>query len=361
MIPLVDLKAQYKNIKDDVDTAMARVLENTSFILGPEVKALEAEFAEYCEAKHCIGVSSGTDAIHLVLRAAGVAPGDEVITSPLTFIATAEAISMAGARPVFADIDPRTFNTDPAAIERAITPRTKALLPVFLYGQPADMDAINDIGRRHNLRVIEDAAQAHGARYKGRRAGTIGEAACFSFYPGKNLGAYGDAGAVVTNDDEIAATVRMLRDHGRRDKYEHLVVGFGNRLDGLQGAILRAKLPHLEEWNRSRAALAARYTKELGDSVIVPFVPEWAEPSWHLYVIRVKDRDAVQKRLAAAGVSSGVHYPIPLHLQPAYAHLGYEKGAFPNAEAAADEVLSLPIYPELDPELIPKIAHAVRG
>lgn len=347
-IPLVDLKAQYESIRADVDAAIARVLASTAFIMGPEVAAFDQAFASFCGVQHAIGVSSGTDALHLALRAAGVGHGHEVITTPFTFIATAEAISMCGATPVFADIHPLTCNLDPNQVERRITSRTKAIVPVHLYGQPADMTPIVEIAARRGLRVIEDAAQAHGARYKGQPVGSLGDAACFSFYPGKNLGACGDAGAVVTRDAEIADRVRRLRDHGREEKYTHREVGFGNRLDAIQAAILSAKLPHLPRWNRLRAERAARYTALLSPRLAgLPFVPDWAEPVWHLYVIRVGDRPRVQHMLREAEIASGVHYPLPLHMQPAYQHLGYAADEFPNAMKAASEVLSLPLYPEL--------------
>jgi dTDP-4-amino-4,6-dideoxygalactose transaminase len=359
-IPLVDLKAQYTAIRDEIDAAIARVLQNTSFILGPEVKAFEAAFAKFSGARHAIGVSSGTDALHLALRACGVEPGDDVITTPFTFIATAEAITMCGARPVFCEIDSRTGNLDPAALEEAITPRTRAIVPVHLYGQPADMDPILAIAATRGLRVVEDAAQAHGARYKGRPVGTLADAACFSFYPGKNLGAFGDAGAVTTESAEIAERIRMLRDHGRRDKYEHLIEGFGNRLDALQAAVLAAKLPYLPDWNRRRATLAHAYTSALaGLGLTVPHVPEWAGPVWHLYVVRMNNREAARTALAASGISAGVHYPIPLHLQQAYARLGYRKGQFPAAERAADSVLSLPLYPEMPAEAVDAVASVL--
>lgn len=347
-IPLVDLKAQYASIKTDVDEAITRVVKNAVFIQGPEVKAFEQEFAEFCESRFSIGISSGTDALHLTLRACGIGLGDEVITTPFTFIATAEAISMCGARPVFCDIDAKTFNIDPSQIEERITPNTKAIVPVHLYGQPADMDPIIEIARRHHLRVIEDAAQAHGAQYKNRPVGTLADAACFSFYPGKNLGAYGDAGAVVTNDDLIAGKVRLLRDHGRQEKYEHLIIGYGNRLDELQAAVLRAKLPHLSGWNDRRREIASQYTESLAKSqVVLPYLPEWANPVWHQYVVRIKNRQQIQEAFKQAGVATGVHYPIPLHLQPAYREFGYNVGDFPHTETAAKEVLSLPVYPEL--------------
>jgi dTDP-4-amino-4,6-dideoxygalactose transaminase len=361
-IPLVDLRAQYDAIRGEIDEAIARVLASAEFIMGPEVAAFDQAFASFCEVEHAVGVSSGTDALHLALRACGVTEGDEVITTPFTFIATAEAISMCGARPVFADIDARTCNLDPAQVERRITRRTRAIVPVHLYGQPADMTPILDIAARHGLRVIEDAAQAHGARYKGARVGTLGDAGCFSFYPGKNLGAYGDAGAVVTRDATIAARVRRLRDHGRQDKYEHLEVGFGNRLDGLQAAILSAKLPHLASWNQGRAKLARRYTQLLsGRGPAVPFVPDWAEPVWHLYVIRVGERASAQNTLRESGIATGVHYPLPLHVQPAYRHLGYRPDEFPEAIRAAGEVLSLPIYPELSEAGVERVAEALLG
>ena len=361
-IPLVDLGRQYESIREDIDAAVARVIKSAVFIQGPEVGAFEREFAAFVGARHAVGVGSGTDALHLALRACGVRPGDEVVTTAMSFFATPEAIRMCGATPVFVDIDPATCNLDVAAVEAQCTSRTRAIVPVHLYGQPADMDPLLDIARHLKIAVVEDAAQAHGARYCGRPVGTIGRAACFSFYPGKNLGAYGDAGAVVTDDDAVADQVRLLRDHGRRSKYEHLVQGFGARLDALQAAVLRAKLPHLEGWNARRRALAARYTQELTRAGIdAPHVPEWAVPVWHLLVVRVKNRAAVQKRLADAGVSTGVHYPIPLHLQPALAHLGLGAGSYPEAERAAGEVLSLPMFAELDEREIPRIVSLLGG
>lgn len=361
-IPLVDLKAQYAAIQSDIDAALQRVISNTGFILGPEVERFEAAFAAYCETQHAIGVASGTAALQLALRACGVGSGDEVITTPYTFVATAETIVHAGARPVFTDIDPVTYNLDPDRIEAAISPRTRAIVPVHLYGSPADMDRLLDIARGHDLYVIEDAAQAHGARYKGRRAGTFGTAACFSFYPGKNLGAFGDGGMVVTNDPGIAARVRMLRDHGRRAKYTHEVLGYGERLDALQAAVLDVKLRHLDDWNNQRRQVAQQYRDLLaGTGVGLPDVPPGTEPVYHLFVIRVAERDRVLSEVRAQGIGAGVHYPIPLHLQPAFRHLGYRPGSFPHAERAAQEVLSLPIYPEITPTQLQEVVAALKG
>ncbi len=361
-IPLVDLKAQYASIKPEIDAAIQRVIDNTSFILGKEVSGFEKDFAAFSHAQFCVGIDSGTAALHLALLLCDVKPGDEVITTTHTFIATAEVISVIGAKPVFVDIDPRTYNIDPHQIERAITPRTKAIIPVHLYGQPAEMDPILDIARQHNLRVIEDAAQAHGAEYRGRRAGTMGDIACFSFYPGKNLGAYGDAGAIVTNHADLAERARVLRDHGRRSKYEHQIVGYGYRLDALQAAILGAKLPHLEAWNARRRALADYYTELLTNlDVVTPFVPPHITPIYHIYCIRHKNRDGLLKHLKAQGIEAGIHYPIPLHLQPVYQNLGYKVGDFPQAEKAASEILSLPIYPELTDAQVNQVVDVVKA
>ncbi|MBI2304192.1 MAG: DegT/DnrJ/EryC1/StrS family aminotransferase [Chloroflexi bacterium] len=362
LIPLVDLRAQYQSIKDEVDEAMQRVIQEGDFIMGPELDHLEEEFASFCSVRHAIGVGSGTAALHLALLACGVGPGDEVVTTPHTFIATAEAVTHCGARPVFVDIDPLTYNIDPRRLEEAITSRTRAILPVHLYGQPADMDPILHIARRRGLRVIEDAAQAHGAEYKGRRVGGLGDAGCFSFYPAKNLGAFGDAGMVTTNDPEVAHQVRLLRNHGRVSKYEHLVEGFGHRLDNLQAAVLRVKLRRLFQWNQRRRAIAQRYNQLFpGSGVATPHEPDYARSVYHLYVIRVKDREGLQGRLRARGIETGVHYPIPLHLQPAYRHLNHEKGSFPQAEGAAEEVVSLPMYPEMTEEYIQRVAAEVRA
>ncbi|MBI4786371.1 MAG: DegT/DnrJ/EryC1/StrS family aminotransferase [Chloroflexi bacterium] len=360
-IPLVDLKAQYAGIQPEIDAAIQRVVNNTAFILGKEVAEFEKNFAAFCRVPHCVGTDSGTAALHLALLVLGVKPGDEVITTTHTFIATSEVISLIGAKPVFVDIDPRTYNLDPNLIERAITPRTRAIIPVHLYGQPAEMDPILEIARRHDLRVIEDAAQAHGAEYRGRRAGTMGDIACFSFYPGKNLGAYGDAGALVTNDAALADHARMLRDHGRSEKYAHKLVGYGYRLDALQAAILGAKLPHLDAWNARRRAIAECYDELLTNSdVITPYVPPHVTPVYHIYCIRHKNRDALQKQLKAHGIDTGIHYPIPLHLQPVYQNLGYKIGDFPHTEQAASEILSLPMYPELTDEQVRQIVDAIK-
>ncbi len=360
MIPFVDLKAQYHGIKQEIDAAIGSVLESSQFILGREVAAFEEEFAAYCRAPYAIGVNSGTSALHLAMLAAGIGPGDEVVTTPFTFVATVAAIGYTGARAVFADIDPATFTINPGLIEAAITPRTKAIVPVHLYGHPAPMDPILEIARRHNLLVIEDAAQAHGAEYKGRRAGSMGHLACFSFYPGKNLGAYGEGGAVVTGNPEFTRTVRMLRDWGAEKKYQHVLKGYNYRLEGIQGAILRVKLRHLEAWTEARRAHAAAYTRLLaGSGVCTPTEMPWARHVWHVYAVRCPDRASLQARLDARGVQSGIHYPIPVHLLPAYADLNYKPGDFPAAEKAASEVLSLPIFPELTGAQISTVCSAI--
>ena len=361
MIPLVDLKAQYDSIRDEIDEAIQRVLDNTSFIGGSEVTSFEEAFADYCGAKFAIGVSSGTEALRLALIACGVGEGDEVITSPSTFIATVEAIAGVGAKPVFVDVAEETNNIDPALVEAAITPRTRAIIPVHLYGYPVDMDPILDIARKHGLKVVEDAAQAHGAEYKGTRIGGFGDVACFSFYPGKNLGAYGDAGGVVTNDEAIAEEVHLLRDHGRSDKYEHRVLGFNSRLDSLQAAILKVKLAHMDKWTQQRRAAAAIYGELLQDSVVrLPVEQPGFKPVYHLYVVRTPRRDEIAAELKAAGVASGVHYPIPLHLQPALQHMGHSEGDFPNCEQNSRECLSLPMYPELTEEQAQFVAQQVK-
>jgi dTDP-4-amino-4,6-dideoxygalactose transaminase len=360
-IPLVDLRAQYERIKPEIDAALRRVIEQTAFILGPEVAAFEAAFAHYVGAAGAVGVASGSAALHLALRACGVGAGDEVITTAHTFIATAEAISHTGARPVFVDIDPRTYAIDPNQVERAVTPRTKVILPVHLYGHPADMDALRAIAARHALRLVEDAAQAHGARYRQACCGTLGDLACFSFYPGKNLGAFGDAGAVTGMDETLLQRVRLLRDHGRTSKYEHQEIGFGERLDALQAAVLHAKLPHLEAWTDARRAHARHYTRLLADAnVTTPYEAPSVRHVYHLYVIRTARRDALCAHLQSRGIGAGVHYPVPVHRQPAYLQQGYGHLSLPVTEQAAREVLSLPLYPELDAEQIDAVAHAVR-
>ncbi|HME35187.1 MAG TPA: DegT/DnrJ/EryC1/StrS family aminotransferase [Candidatus Sulfotelmatobacter sp.] len=360
-VPYLDLKAQYQSIKPEIDAAIARVLDSCQFVLGPEVAGFEEEFAAYCGTDECIALNSGTSALHLALLAAGIGPGDEVITVPFTFVASVAAITYTGARPVLVDIDPRSFTIDPSAIDAAITPHTKAILPVHLYGQPADMDPIMEVARRHGLVVIEDAAQAHGAKYKGRPVGSIGDIACFSFYPGKNLGAYGEGGAVTTNNPEHARTIRMLRDWGQDRKYHHVLRGFNYRMEGFQGAILRAKLRHLERWTEARRAVVQQYDELLADSgVETPAEMPWARHVYHVYTLRTEDRDGLQASLQAEGIQTGIHYPVPVHLQPAYADLGYGRGTFPRSEAAAEQVLSLPLYPELSSQAVAEVAGAVK-
>jgi dTDP-4-amino-4,6-dideoxygalactose transaminase len=356
-IPFVDLKAQYRAIRREIDAAMARVIERTDFILGEDVQLFEQEFAAYCRADHCIGVASGTEALHLALRACGIGAGDEVITCAHTFIATALAISQCGAKPVLVDCDPEFYTIDVAKIETAITSRTRAILPVHLYGQPADMDPIRELARTHRLAVIEDACQAHGAEYKGHRCGTLGDIAAFSFYPGKNLGAYGDGGAVVTNRQDLAERVTLLRNYGQRVKYEHLLQGYNSRLDTLQAAILRAKLRHLDAWNDARRRAAARYDALLANSpVATPKVAAYTKHVFHLYVVRTDGRARLQSAFDANGIAHGIHYPIPVHLQPAFGELGLGPGSFPVAERIAGEILSLPMFPEIRPEQIERVA-----
>ncbi|MCC6613235.1 MAG: DegT/DnrJ/EryC1/StrS family aminotransferase [Anaerolineae bacterium] len=362
-IPLVDLKAQYQAIKPDIDAAVARVIANTAFIGGKEVSNFEAAFAEFQRTKRCVGVASGTGALFLALKGLGIGPGDEVISTTHTFIATVEPIETVGATPVLVDIDPVSYNIDPNEVEAKITPRTKAIMPVHLYGQIANMDAIMDVARRHNLRVIEDAAQAHGAELHGQRAGAWGDIACFSFYPGKNLGAYGDGGAVCTNDDVLADKIAKLRDHGRTSKYSHDEIGYGERLDGIQAAILGAKLPHLDGWNDARRQHARFYDEALADApgIHTPVAAADSRHIYHIYCIRVDgDRDGILKQLQARGVGAGIHYPIPMHLQPALSHLGHSQGDFPQAESAADSIISLPMYPELTGAQLEEIVVTLR-
>jgi dTDP-4-amino-4,6-dideoxygalactose transaminase len=348
LVPFLDLKAQYLSIKPEVDAAIQGILNTCQFTLGNEVAAFEQEFASYCGSAHGIGVNSGTSALHLALLAADIGPSDEVITVSFTFVATVAAIYYTGAKAVLVDIDPRTYTIDTKAIEAAITPRTKAILPVHLYGQPADMDPILEIAKKHGLVVIEDAAQAHGAEYKGRRVGGLGDLGCFSFYPGKNLGAYGEGGMVVTANSEFARKVRMLRDWGGEKKYQHLLKGYNMRLEGLQGAVLRVKLRHLDAWTEARRAAAVRYGELLaGGGVPTPEALPHVRHVYHIYATRSANREKWQAALHARGIATGIHYPTPVHLLPAYADLGYKARAFPHSEKAADEVLSLPMYPEL--------------
>ena len=347
-VPFLDLHAACAELRPEIDAAIARVLDSGWYILGPEVEAFEAEFAGYCQADHAIGLANGLDALHLALRAMDVGPGDEVIVPSNTYIATWLAVSQCGAVPVPVEPDPATHNIDPARIEAAITPRTKVILPVHLYGQPVDLDTILAIARKHGLRVLEDGAQAHGARYKGRRIGGHGDAVAWSFYPGKNLGALGDGGAVTTNDAQIADRLRVLRNYGSRVKYVNEVAGYNSRLDPLQAAVLRVKLAHLDDWNARRTALAQVYLDGLRDTgLVLPHVPDWAQPAWHLFVVRHRQRDDLQRALSEAGIGSLIHYPIPPHKQQAYAEAGYPADAFPLANRLAEEVLSLPMGPQM--------------
>ena len=348
-VPFLDLKSGYTELQPEIDAAMKRVLKSGQYILGEEVQKFEQEYASYCNAKHCVGVANGLDALHLALLALGVGAGDEVIVPSNTYIATWLAVSQCGAIPVPVEPDAATYNIDPARIEAAITTRTKAILPVHLYGQPADMDPVLAIARKHGLKVMEDGAQAHGARYKGKRIGAHGDVVAWSFYPGKNFGAYGDGGAVTTDDAEIAERIRVLRNYGSRVKYVNEVRGYNSRLDPIQAAILRVKLGVLDTWNARRAAIACRYQTELKTSgLIPPHVPEWAEPVWHLYVVQHPQRDAMQYKLSEAGIGTLIHYPIPPHLQQAYSTAGFAAGQFPIAEKVANQCLSLPIGPHLD-------------
>ena len=359
-VPYLDLKAQYRSIKPEIDEAVARVLDSCQFVLGPEVAEFEKDFASYCGTSECIALNSGTSALHLALLAAGVGPGDEVITVPFTFVASVATILYAGAKPVLVDIEPRTFNMNPDALQAAISPRTKAIVPVHLYGHPADMDPILEVARKHNLVVIEDAAQAHGATYKGRSAGSVGDIACFSFYPTKNLGAYGEGGAVTTSNPEYARTIRMLRDWGQDRKYHHLLHGYNYRMEGFQGAILRVKLRHLERWIERRRAIVKTYNEQLaGLDVVRPAEMPWARHVYHLYTLRSDNRDALQADLLNEGIQTGVHYTTPAHLQPAYAHLGYGPNSFPESKKAAREVLSLPLYPELTESQVQTVLDAL--
>ena len=360
-IPYFDLPAQLRGIRQEIDAALARTIDHCSFCLGPDVAQFEKDFAAYVGAPHCVGCNSGTSALHLAMRLLGVGPGDEVITSPFTFVATSWAISYVGAKPVYVDIDDATFNLDPQRVERAITSRTAAILPVHLYGHPADLDPLLDICRQHDLPLVEDAAQAHGAKYKGKAVGTFGRISCFSFYPGKNLGACGEGGALVTDNAAFAARARALREHGSTQRYHHDEIGFNYRMEGFQGAVLGVKLKHLEKWTNERRRVARRYHELLADTPLqLPREAAWAESAWHLYVVRHPQRDQLKQHLEANQVGCALHYPLPLHLQKCYADLGFKAGDFPVAEKAARECLSLPIYPEMTGARIQRVATVIK-
>ena len=360
-IPYLDLPAQLRPLRKELDAVIARTLDNCSFCLGPDTAQFEKDFARFCGAQQCVGFNSGTSALHVAMLLLGVGPGDEVITTPTTFVATSWAISYVGAKPVYVDIDDATFNLDPGQIEKAITPRTKAIMPVHLYGHPFDLDPILEICRKHNLPLVEDAAQAHGAKYKGKIIGTFGDISCFSFYPGKNLGACGEGGALVTNNAAFAARARSLREHGSSVRYYHDEVGFNYRMEGIQGAVLGVKLKHLDEWTRQRRAVAHRYQELLADTPLqLPREASWAESAWHLFVVRHPRRDELKKFLEENKVGCALHYPLPLHLQKCYATLGYKPGDFPVAEKAARECLSLPIYPELTDAQLQRVTAVIK-
>ena len=360
-VPLVDLKAQHQVIAREVQDEIEAVLSSMQLVLGPNLARLEEEFARYCGVAHAVGVGSGTEALYLALRALGIGPGDEVVTVPFTFIATVEAIALCGARPIFVDVDPRTCTMDPGLLPAAITPRTRAIVPVHLYGLPADMECVMAVARRYGLAVVEDACQAHGAESLGRRAGSLGHMAAFSFYCSKNLGAYGDGGMVVTDDPALAQRVRLLRNHGQQERYRHEVLGTTSRLDELQAAVLRVKLRYLDEWNEARRARAQDYRRRLAGipGLVLPCEPDHARHVYHLFVVRHPGRDALQRHLAARGIATGVHYPLPAHLQPACAHLGYREGDFPVSERLAREVLSLPMFPHLTTEQVEYVSMAI--
>jgi dTDP-4-amino-4,6-dideoxygalactose transaminase len=358
-VEFVDLLRQYRNLKPEMDEAILRAIGRGDFILGEDTREFEKEFASFNQAGFCIGVGDGTDALHLALRGLGVGPGDEVIVPANTYIASALAITCAGATPVFVDCDPENYTIDIQGIEKALTPRTRAIMPVHLYGHPADMDPILEIAKKHNLFVVEDAAQAHGATYKGRFCGTVGDVGCFSFYPGKNLGAYGDGGAIVTNNPKLAEKITVLRNWGQKVKYVHTEKGFNSRLDTVQAAVLRIKLKHLSAWNEKRRLAAARYQDLLANAdLVLPKVATWAQPVWHLFVVQTNSRQELQEKLNAANVSHGIHYPIPVHLQEAYSDLGYARGSFPVAEELAEKILSLPMFPEITAEEVTRVAAA---
>ncbi len=369
-VPFLNLKAQYRSIREEIDSAVHEVLEQTAFAGGPFVARFEREFAAFCGAKEAIGVGSGTDALWLALLALGVGEGDEVITVPNTFIATAEAVTYCGAKPVFVDVDERTYTLEPNRLEDAVKKRLgrpearrlKAIIPVHLFGQTADMDPILEISRRYGIRVVEDACQAHGAEYKGKKAGTMGEAGCFSFYPGKNLGAYGEAGGVVTDDGELAAQMRMLRDHGQAKKYYHHRIGWNARMDGIQGAVLGVKLKYLAGWNESRRGHARRYNESLAaiGPLQIPREAPYARHIYHVYAVRTPRRDELISFLGERGIGCGIHYPVPVHLQKAYEFLGWRPGSFPNAEKQCAAFVSLPMFPELQPEQIGYVCESIK-
>jgi len=360
-VPYLDLPAQMRPIRKEIDAAIARTLDNCSFCLGPDVVQFEKDFARYCGAEHCVAFNSGTSALHVAMLLLDIGAGDEVITTPSTFVATSWAISYVNAKPVYVDVEDATFALDPKAVERAITRRTKAILPVHLYGHPVDLDALLKLCRIHDLPLIEDACQAHGAKYKGKVVGTFGEISCFSFYPGKNLGAYGEGGALVTNNAAFAARARALREHGSTQRYYHDEVGFNYRMEGIQGAVLGVKLKHLEEWTRRRRRVAHRYHDLLSDTPLqLPREASDAESAYHLYVVRHAERDALKKHLEDNKVGCALHYPLPLHLQKCYANLGHKPGSFPIAEKAARECLSLPIYPEITDAQIERVAEVIK-
>jgi dTDP-4-amino-4,6-dideoxygalactose transaminase len=361
-VPFLDLRSHHEPLRDEFRAAIEEVIDSGAFAGGPFVEKFEEDFAAYCDCRCALGLGSGTEALWLSLLALGVGTGDEVITVPGTFMATAEAISYSGARPVFVDIDERTYTMDPAGLEGAITRKTKAIIPVHLFGQPADMDPILEFARSHGLFVIEDAAQAHGAEYKGRRVGSLGDIGCFSFYPGKNLGAFGEAGAVVSDKSALQEKIRILRDHGQIRKYHHTMVGWNCRMDGIQAAVLRIKLRHLEKGNELRRSHAAQYDRALVglEEIVTPYENPYARHVYHIYAIRVRERDETIRRLAEMGIACGIHYPVPVHLQEAYSTLGYEAGSFPIAEQAAKEFISLPMFPELTSAQVEMVAESLK-
>jgi dTDP-4-amino-4,6-dideoxygalactose transaminase len=360
-VPFLDLRSQHAPLRAEIDRAIAEVIDESAFAGGPFVVRFEEDFATYCDCPHAVGVGSGTEALWFCLLALGVGPGDEVITVPNSFMATAEAITFCGAKPVFVDVDEHTYTMDPSGLAKALTSRTKAIIPVHLFGQPADMDPIVDFARQHGLFVIEDAAQAHGAEYKGRRVGTLGDAACFSFYPGKNLGALGEAGAVVSKNAELEKKIRILRDHGQVRKYHHTMIGWNGRMDGIQGAVLRVKLRHLERGNELRRSHAERFDRIFDGiaEIVRPVAAASVRHVYHVYAIRIQERDEMIRILDEKGIGSGVHYPVPIHLQEAYRSLGYERGAFPIAERCATELISLPMYPELTSAQVELVGRTV--